>query len=56
MLVLTPYHKNAIELDDGIRIELIDGKNGQSRLGIVSSKEVGISRVRHNRRPPESSK
>jgi len=45
MLVLTLDHKNAIQLDGGIRIELIEGKNGQSRLGIVAPKEVGISRV-----------
>ncbi|NVK01344.1 MAG: carbon storage regulator [Oceanospirillaceae bacterium] len=56
MLVLTLDHKNAIELDGGIRIELIEGKNGQSRLGIVAPKAVAISRVRRDGRPLRSAR
>jgi len=56
MLVLTLDHKNAIELDGGIRIELIDGKNGQSRIGIVAPKEVGITRVLRGEDPKRKSR
>jgi len=54
MLVLTLDQKNAIELDGGIRIELIEGKNGQSRLGIVAPKEISISKVRRDEIQPRS--
>lgn len=44
MLVLTLNSKNCVELDGGIKIQLLQSKSGQTRIGIDAPPSVKIRR------------